>query len=421
MYRGGAILYSIGVCLLISLLSGSILFLSFLYSTEIFQLNSIKNVILNSKSGLNLLLVSNFSEYKDKSKIDLFGKGVDSVELQLRTWGIYRIASSFAWSGKFNATKIALLGKRLDADDHTAMILSNSRTPLSLCGNTELTGNFYIPGGMITKTYLEGQSFSSKGIVKGKFFKSEGPIPNPSNEFVAEMIEFVRTKGGFGDSVLEWESIEENRPIANSFNSKTLILKSKYEIRISSSIKIEGNIIIESDTKIIVDGNAAIEDAILISPQIILESGFTGTLQCFTTDSIHVYENCLLNYPSALVYISEKQVSKNPCIKVEGGTSIYGEIISYCNSNEIKTTNHTSIGIKSKINGIVYTSGSLDIKGVVNGVVYANQLIYNDGASSHLNTLMNAIINRDKLPKTFVCSFGALTDTYGIAKYIQHE
>ena len=191
MYRGGAILYSIGICLLISLLSGSILFLSFLYSSEIFQLNSIKNVILNSKSGLNLLLVSNYSEYKVKSKIDLFGKGVDSVELQLRTWGIYRIASSFAWSGKFNASKIAILGKRLDADDHTAMILSNSRTPLSLCGNTELTGNFYIPGGMITKTYLEGQSFSSKGIVKGKFFKSEGPIPNPSNEFVAEMIEFA--------------------------------------------------------------------------------------------------------------------------------------------------------------------------------------------------------------------------------------
>ena len=73
------------------------------------------------------------------------------------------------------------------------------------------------------------------------------------------------------------------------------------------NVKLTGNILIRSNTKINVAASATLKDVILIAPVIHIEKGVSGNFQAIATKKIYVDQGANLQYPSALILINDIQ------------------------------------------------------------------------------------------------------------------
>src|SRR3989344_5709497 len=95
MIKAGSLFYAIVISLIIAIVSSSLILFSYLshIQFETFEMN--ERLQLNADSGLNLLLSEqSIIGLNEKKALDLYGQGIDSVELSRKSWGAYEIAIS---------------------------------------------------------------------------------------------------------------------------------------------------------------------------------------------------------------------------------------------------------------------------------------------------------------------------------------
>lgn len=417
MLKAGSLLYAIGICLVMALITGSIILFSYYNRIQLDDYILIEKVNKNVISGMNYLLTINEMNLNEKKYVDLFAQGNDTVDLELRNWGVFHLAISHSNSKNIEAGQKALIGNRIPSEDRVALYFADRNKPISLCGNTFIMGNCYLPKLGARNATIEGQGYSGDLLIHGQVKNSDNSIPSPSKKFIEEIKQNISINVQNEDSLIQWEQIQTNSSIFNSFSSPTLFLFSDKPIIIDGR-NIMGRVKIVSKKSIKVLSNSNLDDVILISPKIELEDNFQGSIQCFADDSILIGQNCSLRYPSSLNILRGDNQLMNSIISLGEKDSIVGDIILYDPYESINKLSLIKVEKDAVITGQVYTFGAIDIKGKIFGSLFTNKVILVTPSSVYDNYLFNVTIDGSKLSKLYVGGLWSDINELEVVKYL---
>lgn len=403
MIKAGSLFYAIVISLIIAIVSSSLILFSYLshIQFETFEIN--ERLQLNADSGLNLLLShQSIVGLNEKKILDLYGQGIDSVELIRKSWGAYEIAISKAIFKNTSVLRAAQIGYDQDTSKTYSLYLFDEDKPLALSGRTKIKGTAFLPKAGVKRAYIEGQNFVGEQLIDGVTQQSEKNLP----EFNKELIEniqgiFSNKQISETDSVVSINGDLSIDSLKNSFLNNSLILYSASSLKISDGYY-SGNIVIVSDKQIKISANSIIHDLMIVAPRVIVEKGFKGNLQIFATDSVIIEKNVTLTYPSVIGLVRNNQSPNVAAIVLNENDTIMGNLFAYKKAEDVLKQSGLVLADKSFVYGQVYSNGYADVKGEIYGSLMCNKILLKTPSSVYENHLLNAVIDRSKLSKYFV-------------------
>ncbi len=402
MIKAGTLLYAMFLIIISAIISSSFILINYYNSAYVLQTLKLEQLYKDANSGINYgLSLHEQIPINSKVEIDLFDDEQHKVVIEKTHWGAFYILSAEAtWRNKF-FSKSALIGANINEGEKIALYLTNQNKPLSLAGNTEITGICYLPEAGVKRAYIEGLSFSGTKLINGKKLISNKTLPPINEELIRENLNNFSLSFSENDSLMNYELFIEKDSIINTFQNKTLVLYAPLSITIENKV-IEGNIIIKSDHEITVKPSATISNAILYAKGIIFEEDVAANVQLFAKDSIMIGENCQLNYPSVIALLGEGIAVNTRKIIVAQNVVIKGSIFLYNEIFDRKNQTLVSIGENSEVTGQIYSSELLELRGKVEGGVFCQKFLLKTPSSVYENHLMNTVINREELSEYFV-------------------
>lgn len=402
MLKAGSLFYAIAITLVISLVACSYVLASYLNRSFLRSHEERDRIIRNVDSGFNLLLTSSNSVKTGEIKrLDLFGTGRDFVTLQRKTWGAFEIISASASKDEFNHQKVATIGSRLFEERLTSLYLADNGKPLSIAGNTKLSGICYLPKDGVKRAYIEGKGYEGNDLVAGVVRKSTKHLPPINMEMIKNNLAYLNGDADQGDSILSIDDVVVTDTIHQSFTERTVLLYSENAMIIQSQSYI-GNVILVSSHAITLAAEAQIEDVLIYAPEIIIESGFAGTLQAFASNTLKIEEGCELKYPTVLGVIASDDSKKLVALELGERSSVSGAVFGYGKQSGSKNNVQVKIGKEARVTGQVYCGGSLELRGVVHGGVVCNRFRLATRSSVYENHLLDAVIDPSGLSEFFV-------------------
>ncbi len=404
MLRGGSLFYALAITVIMGLVSSSLL-LSAYYTRLQLQRDEIKEeIIRNAKSGLEIAMSEHFtSNYTSPSDIDLFGKGTDSVFLEVKPWGAFEIVISRAHNKSFVHELIAAVGWKPEQNDQTALFLADLDRPLSITGNTKLTGDCYLPEAGIQRAYIEGSNYSGDKLVYGNTKVSDRFLPKYNDSLVNRLKLLFEFQPQQNDSVMHYNTFLQADSISNSFLNKTLYIFNEGAISITTQ-KLSGHICIISSQSIKVGKNSAIENILLIAPHIEIEDETEGVFQAFARDSLQAGEEVHLHFPTVLGIIASKKSSDLASLVIGSKSTIFGQVFACNLESDFRRHVLISTAKESIIYGQIYSTDLVDHKGSVYGNVICSKFELKTPSAEYENHLMNAVIDRPKRSSDYVAS-----------------
>lgn len=337
---------------------------------------------------------------------------LNNTSVITKDWGIYK--SVFVASTEKNEffEKVGLLGGF--NRKKKALYLQENNKPLAIVGNTKIVGDASIPKLGIKRGNIAGTSYNNNTLLYGRSTLSTTKLPEIENISVIKKY----ASSHLLDGKTSFFELEEGKHFKNSFKKETLVYNSNYPIHLKN-ISLTGNILIKSNSSIIVHSSAILEDVILVAPKITVQNKVNGTFQAFAKNTIEVKPNSTLNYPSALVLINDKKIDhkNNPEIIIEENCQIKGSILLYSTSKTMNFKPQIHIKEKTTITGEVYCNQNLELLGTVYGSVYTNHFLTKQFGSTYINHLYNVEINSTKLPNQF-SGLPIKNQNYSVAKWL---
>ena len=179
--------------------------------------------------------------------------------------------------------------------------------------------------------------------------------------------------------------------IKNSFKKPPKVLSVSGSLQ---GVKLLGNVVVVSSGTLTIHSNAQIEDALIIAPKVVINSGFKGSLQILASQSIEVKSNVKLSYPSSLVVLAKNNESKG--ISIESNTKIQG-VVTYLQSEDFKVDTKQRnkkpqiyVADQAVIQGQVYNQNSTEFYGSMYGSMYTKNFVVHYKSMTYLNHLLNA-------------------------------
>jgi hypothetical protein len=397
MIRAGALLYIIAISILIAIVSSMLILVSFLKRTEFDSFLDSVRLINNARSGMTLVMASG-NEGTGKT-LDLFGSGLDSVQISKKEWGIFDVGTSEAFLKYKRHLDVALIGMISDRSTGFALCLTDQNNLLSLCGKTEMRGSCYLPKAGINSVELEGISPS---VNMKRIFVKKGNEPHPevSKEIPERIGRLLKMETTHADSIIELSSDMLPAYISNSFRKRTIYLHGKSLLKLDN-LTAEGNIVIYSERTVRVPTNCHLTDVIIIAPEIIVESGFSGTVQLFARKSIDIGKKCRFLYPSvAAVYQSDGQ-AEEARIKLKEDVRFSGVVLLMYEKYDASHPTEISTSKGDTITGYILTNGAVNLHGAVKGGVLCSSFVLRTNAGIYPNHLLDVQIDQEALPAVF--------------------
>jgi cytoskeletal protein CcmA (bactofilin family) len=403
--KSGALQFVVFIAVLIALLlSGLMLYAyTFLYMKEQSK-GAIENIQL-SDTGINYLLQQQGIN-ADTLTLDFVKNENQSLKVQLSQWGIFEKALTKTQFRKKRFEKTALIGSMLNSQESPTLFLQETQNPLTVVGNTAIRGIAFLPSQGINTGYIDGNSYYGSQLIYGSLKKSTPILPKLRKSVLIAIPFYL--KDYIPTNQEDYINLETNQKIAVSFREKTRGGYSKEAIVLENR-EITGNIIIKSDTLILIKKTALLKDLILIAPIIEIEEGTTGNFQAIASKRIIVGKGCKLDYPSALVLYQDNKSNLNDVttipfdnqIFIDSGTILKGSVC-YFQTKEIADF-HTQVVLEkeARIKGQVYCNGNFELKGRVSGSVYTKQFVANQAGSIFVNHIYNGTIENETIPTFF--------------------
>jgi hypothetical protein len=394
MLKAGALYLVLGLSMLLSIITGSVLFLSYNQRTLIHQVYNSENLIRNANSAVNYYFAKPQEFELGKSKtIDLFGYAKDSVVMQLSNWGIYNALSCKSFIGNKQYCKSALLGIESNIKKEPSFFVCDLDRPISICGNTLINGDVLWPKAGYKPAFIEGESFRGEKPYTGT--AKEAPAIFPEfNDLVCDIENTLLKQTAFKKVNIN----EVGDSLINPFHLEAILIEQAGNLVLENKF-VAGKIIFKSNEAITIKGSLQFSDVIFLAPKIFIEEGSTGSGQFIATDSLYLGKNCNLNYPSVLAVINKEEL-KAPTLMIDENTVVKGLVLGAS-----KATNkwaYLSIKNNCKIWGRVVSNGYADVKGKVIGSLYTYKTILKTNSAVYENHLLNTIINPQLLSESFV-------------------
>jgi cytoskeletal protein CcmA (bactofilin family) len=386
------------------LLSGLMLYAyTFLYMKEQSK-GAIENIQL-SDTGIEFLLQQEGIN-TDTLTVDLVKKENQTLKVHLSQWGIFEKAFTTSQFRKKRFVKTALIGSLIHSEESPTLFLQETQNPLTVVGNSIIRGIAYLPNQGVKPGYIAGNSYYGSKLIYGSLKKSTAVLPKV-NKSSLDVLSFY-LKDYTPRNQEDYINLETHQRIAVSFKDKTKGAYSKEAIVLENR-EITGNIIIKSDTLILIKKTALLKDLILIAPIIEIEEGTTGNFQAIASKKITVGKGCKLDYPSALVLFQDNKINPGEVtavpfdnqIFIDSGTILKGSVCYFQTKELTDFKTQVILEKEARIKGQVYCNGNFELKGTVSGSVFTKQFVANQAGSIFVNHIYNGTIENENIPTIF--------------------
>lgn len=418
MIKASALYLVIIIALVIGILCSSLIVVAYFYKQQYQQKFRSDKLEANSNSAVNILLGSDDDGFKDEKSFSLFGADDDSVSLKRIPWGIYDIGLAKTYIQHDTLYKAFSIASTVDSAKWAALYLIDEDRPLSVSGNTLILGQVFIPKAGVKEAYVDGQAYKGdKRIVIGTQHNSEKSLPTLQQSRL-HLLQTLGTPAKFNDTILP-----RTDSMNVSFFKPGRVINFKKKVTEIANIRLYGNIILLSDTTIIIENAARLENVLVFARAIQVKDGFTGTCQLFATDSIGVGKNCTFNFPSCLGVIrNHNDKSTQGRIRIGENTTITGALFTY---EKEKSQLQTLIDIASnvKIYGQVYAMGLVQFNksAEIDGSVFTNRFLYKSTYTTYENYLINIKLDANGLSPYYLTSplFSVSAKTQKVLQWLE--
>ena len=406
--RASALQFAVLIAVIVFLLLGS--FLALTHTHQFFNQSSqlLLEVVEASNQGVLASTSNEEKNLKQQSEI--------AHVILSESWGGFEKISSAASSGSKEFNSIGLLGA-VKGSEKTGVYVADNQLPLVLVGNTQIEGASYISDKGVKAGVISGNYYNGKELIFGPIRRSSGALPSLNEKWLLD------TKKWLGYIPQETDSvIVITQKHGNSFSQKTAVVYEQGVLQITGTFR--GNILLKSNTEIIVDNAAILEDVFVIAPKITIQKGFKGSGHFLASEQLFLEEDIRLSYPSSLVLVDsntdvKKRVPKGEApIYISENSKIHGTII-YLPKESIETHTNTSIQITEKVqlNGDIYCEGNIEIEGDIEGTVYTNRFVSNVSGSTYVNHIFNGKVLGTRISSDF-CGLPLDNTKKGIVQWL---
>jgi hypothetical protein len=402
MLKASALYIVIVIALVIGLLCSALIVTAYFYKNQYqkkFRYDRLEN---NVSSGVNILISGTDTSYNSGKAFSLFGNDTDSVLLKRSFWGVYDIGIVKVFAQKDTLFKTFSLANTIDSAKWASLYLIDEDRPFSLSGKTMIKGDAYIPKAGVQTAYVDNKGYEGdKRLIIGSRHVSGKKLP-PLDESRLQQFEKYFHKAPVGDNALL-----KKDSVSASFLKPVQVVDFRKEVQTLSNRYISGNVILFSDTTLIIDNTSILKNVLVFAKNIVVKSGFHGNCQLFATDSIRVDSNCYFAYPSALgVLRFRPSIVKSPVrISIGNHTTFNGLIFSY-EKTESPVKPLIVIGNHTKVAGQIYSQGILELynQTEIDGSIFTSRFLYKSAFTLYENYLINTSINATALSPYYLTS-----------------
>lgn len=385
--HGGTLFLVLIIAMVIAVISSSMIMLSYLNRVEVFNNQLYVRLKNNAESGIAILLASKDSTFaSDGLHLDLYASGGDSVYLKKQSWGLFGYVLAKASARGFEVKQHYLIGQKLSDEVDCALYLCDQGRPLSVCGDTKITGQLYLPQMGIRREYSP-EPYTHRDLYTGKEHKSNSILPKIDRSIVNTVERYAQQRS---------ENLPEQKTdsLINSFENPTIVLHMGTASRLGYKV-LKGNILIVCDSVLNIHRDLQLEDVVCVARGINIEEDFDGLGQFYAFDSIIVHERATLRYPSVLGLIKKDFRYQKPFIIVKADAKIKGLVFAL---HEVQDLAGTLLQFKkgSFLEGMSYGEGYTEVNGKVHGSVFTYKFLLNTNSSIYENYLMNATIDQTR-------------------------
>jgi hypothetical protein len=373
--------------------------MAYYYKVQIQKDHLRERLVLNAQSGIQSLLASKLT-LDSAMTTDLYGNGKDSVFIRTTCWGLFEVGYVRAFSHRDSVSRTIMLGTVADSIWSAALYLVDQGRPVTLAGSTLLKGTVYLPEAGPKRGWIEGSNFANEKLVQGQVKKSSNQLPPLDKAFLKQLLRQVdpHPKGTY----LTEKEMQVDSIVA-PFDRPSLRIHSKGRPLEIGNITLKGNIIISSDTLILVSSSAKLHHVLLSAPVIKFKEGFTGNLQAFATDSIVAGEDCHFTYPSSLSLLEIDSSENRPKILLAKKCTLEGVALVYVTFID-RSLATFFINKGAEVEGQIYADGQTSLEGGVYGTLVCNKLLLIRPSGIYENHLLDCSIDRTKLSPHFLGS-----------------
>ncbi|MFI5139796.1 MAG: hypothetical protein ACHQIM_18385 [Sphingobacteriales bacterium] len=395
MLKASALYIVIIIALVIAVLCSSLIVAAYFYKIQYLRKTRYDQLENNLASGINILIASADTSYTHGKTFSLFNDDADSVALKRFFWGMYDIGTVEAINQRDTLYKTFTLANAIDSAKWAALYLVDEDRPFSLSGKTTIRGDAYIPKAGVQEAYIDNKAYQGdKRLIIGHRHVSEKKLPALNANRLKLFDQFFHRDIAGDNNLLNKDSV-----IA-SFLNPTRFANFKKEVKTIEKIHLSGNIMLFSDTTIIIDSTAVLKNVVVFARAIVVKSGFQGNCQLFATDSISIGRNCRFNYPSCsgILRFQAPRINSQAKISLGHNADFKGILFTY-EKTETPVKSLISIGKHAKIKGQVYSQGILELKDTteVDGSVFTSLFEYKNPFTLFENYLINTTINSKAL------------------------
>lgn len=395
MLKAATLYLVIIISLLMAMISVSLLSVAFYYRLEHLKKARFDRLSSNLESGTSMILSSGYLTDSIDVIKDLYAEKEDSVVLNQIKWGAFELNTVKAFELKDTLRRVFLSARSYR--DSSAIYLADEDRPLSVSGNTQITGNGELPKSGLKQSYVDGRAYAGKELIKGKISDSGRSLPSLDEERIARLVKHFNDPTGIdfipGDSLV------------NSFFAPLKVYHLTTEQQEISGMKIKGKIMLVSDTTLKLGADLVLEDVLVFAPGIVVSDGFKGSCQLFARDSIVIGKNCDFLYPSFAGVFKRDSSQLQSRVSLGEGSHFAGILLSYEKKRtELQTM--VALGKNSLLKGEVYATGYIKLESplTVYGKVYARTFIMQRSTTLYENYLIDVVFNRHLLSKYYLGS-----------------
>ncbi len=393
MMKSSALYVVVIIALVIFLVCASLIMAASIYKNDFLVKSRYDRLELNAGSGINLLLFNADTSMSLSKQLSVTGDDGDSISLRRSPWGVFDLNTVTAFEKKDSAFRAFTSAYLPDTLNWPAIYLTDADRPVSVSGNTRLSGDACLPASGINTAYIDGHYYQgNKQLVSGRQRTSARQLPalNKARLHYLESL-FATGRVNASDPALSGDVVHR------LFRDSLLKLSSNQPIMSLEGKKYEGHILLYADSAILIDSATKMDNVLVVARVIKIAGGFHGKCQLFATDSISIGKKCRFEYPSCIGLLRASTAAHGfiPQISIGDSSSIAGLVFVH-EYGSPEQPSFLSLGKTVKISGLVYTSGILENQdGVhINGSAYTGRFMYRQGTNRYDNYLINITIDR---------------------------
>lgn len=411
MLKAGALYFAVISAFLIAVICASLIMIAAYYRETYLRELRRARLERNMDSSVAYVLKHRGALGMDSIRMDLLGQGTDSVSINSGLWGIFECPVIRAFVSTDTIKKSFLIGMDTRMDT-LALYLSDEDRPLSVSGDTRVTGDAQVPKSGMRKSYVENRPYSGDRLVYGKILES-GRTLSPLSGDMIKALEKELDRNVSAIEVLPGKNMDV------SFFGPKKVFSVPLQGKITGELS--GQIVLYSDTSVFISRAAKLNNIIVYAHSITVEEGFEGNCQLFARDSIIVGDKVMLHYPSVLGLVGKEKTVDQARIMVGKDVSIAGMVFSYEPKRSALQT-MISLSERTKVKGEVYSTGLIKLgKGVsVEGKTSCNRFIMQTPTTLYENFLVDVSLNRRARDRHYLSSplFEAKRQQKGVLKWL---